>query len=698
MSLAWPGWTRLRVDVKQPTIAATLDAATLTPQAMRLLLHLNLARSVEPTARAPSAADAPDHADAEEATPAEAAADVAAVTDAAAAGDAIMAALPRQLSLTPAAVELAGATLTLSVGSVASLDVVLAPGSVLLPSFMADVLGGRVAVTLAVVAAAIAARAGALHAAAGDWTRSPPPPPTHHDPASPALAGRPLAPIALRAETEHGGVAATGWWTTTGLAWREPATAALDFTSALVEGVIGHIHPLLAGAVKLEEEDVVRVRLEPSRLRPWRLRHKTHRALAARRPPMRATATAADARRSVGAFSDETVSALPTATGPLSGTSFAVKEMFPVAGHVSRFGVREWREAHASVATADAPAVAALRAAGARLTGRTVMDQLAYSLAGDSGESVPVNPAAPGRLTGGSSSGSAAAVAAADVTFALGSDTAGSVRVPASYCGVWGFRPTHGRLSLEGSPALAPSFDTVGWFARDGEVLERLGRVLLGGTPAAGVARTAGAPITLTRWLVAADAFDAARPDVAAALYAAVAPVKDGIQALLSPPTEVSAFGAAGAAAARDAFRFAQASEIAASIAPWVAAARPVLKPDIAERVRWAATEVSGAAASAAAATRREFSNRLDALLATDGALFLPTAPTPAPTPEEAEAARAGVLELTCVAGLARLPQLTLPVMASVDGAPVGLSVIGPRGSDEALLELGRKLGGVFGV
>lgn len=266
VSLAWPRWTRLRVAVQNPTVAATLDAASLTPHAMRLLLHLNLARLVEPSVCVPANAVEGETGDAEEAPPAEAAADVAAVTDAAAAGDAIMAALPRQLSLTPAAVELAGATLTFALGSIASLDVVLAPGSVLLPAFMADVLGGRVTVTLAAGAAAIADRAAALHTAAGDWTRSPPSTTTVHTLASPALTGRPLAPIALRAETEHGGVAAAGWWTTTGLALREPATAALDFTSALVEGVIGHIHPLLADAVKLEEEDVVRVRLEPSRL------------------------------------------------------------------------------------------------------------------------------------------------------------------------------------------------------------------------------------------------------------------------------------------------------------------------------------------------------------------------------------------------------------------------------------------------
>lgn len=409
-----------------------------------------------------------------------------------------------------------------------------------------------------------------------------------------------------------------------------------------------------------------------------------------------AAAASTAARRSVGAFTDEEITLPPTsATGPLSNTTFAVKEMFPVAGAVTRFGVHEWRETHAQPAATTAPTITALLAAGATLTGRTVMDQLAYSLAGDSGESVPDNPAAPGRLTGGSSSGSAAVVAAGDVTFALGTDTGGSVRVPASYCGIWGFRPTHGRLSLAGSPALAPSFDTVGWFARDGATLLTVGRVLFAGSEEA-KASTNQPPTDLRRWLVAADAFDAARPDVAAAIYGAVAPVKTALESALSSPTEVSVFGPAGAAAARDAFRVAQGAEIAAAVTPWVVAHAPILRPDIADRIEWTRT-IGGDAAATAAAFRREFAARVDSLLGTDGALFLPTAPTPAPTPEDAASARNGVLELTCVAGLAGLPQITLPV-AAVDGAPVGLSVIGPRGSDERLLELGQRLGDVFGV
>ena len=122
----------------------------------------------------------------------------------------------------------------------------------------------------------------------------------------------------------------------------------------------------------------------------------------------------------------------------------------------------------------------ALLDAGARIVGKTHTDEMTYSLNGENAHyGTPVNVNAPGRIPGGSSSGSAAAVAAGLVDFALGSDTGGSVRAPASFCGIYGLRPTHGRISLEGACALAASFDTVGWFARDPALLERVGRVLL---------------------------------------------------------------------------------------------------------------------------------------------------------------------------------------------------------------------------
>ena len=128
----------------------------------------------------------------------------------------------------------------------------------------------------------------------------------------------------------------------------------------------------------------------------------------------------------------------------------------------------------------SAPAVDRLLAAGARLVGKAHMDEMAYSLLGANHHyGTPVNPAAPDRHPGGSSSGSAVAVAAGLADFALGTDTAGSCRAPASFCGIFGFRPSHGAVSSNGVVPLAPSLDTIGWFARDAATLNKVGSALL---------------------------------------------------------------------------------------------------------------------------------------------------------------------------------------------------------------------------
>lgn len=216
------------------------------------------------------------------------------------------------------------------------------------------------------------------------------------------------------------------------------------------------------------------------------------------------------------------------ADGSLAGLSFAAKDIFDLEGHVTGCGNPDWLASHAA-APATAPAVAALLAAGAELVGKTHTNELAYSLTGENQHyGTPVNVNAPGRVPGGSSSGSAAAVAGALVDFALGSDTGGSVRIPASFCGTYGIRTSHGRIGLEGIMPLAPSFDTVGWFARDGGLFARIGETLLPGH------RPAGLP---TRLLVASDAFAYAGDAVAAALQPPLA----GLSARLGGARDVAA-------------------------------------------------------------------------------------------------------------------------------------------------------------
>jgi len=220
-------------------------------------------------------------------------------------------------------------------------------------------------------------------------------------------------------------------------------------------------------------------------------------------------------RDQIGAFCRHTHVAVKGAgAGPLAGLSFGAKDIYDIAGHRTGFGSPDWFATHPA-ATRTAAAVQRLLDAGADMVGKTHTDELTYSLNGENAHyGTPVNVNAPGRIPGGSSSGSAAAVAAGLCDFTLGSDTGGSVRAPASYCGIYGIRPTHGRVSLEGACPLATSFDTAGWFARDPETLQRVGRVLLGN-------ERAGAPGKL---LVAEDAFQLAGGSISRALQPALIP------------------------------------------------------------------------------------------------------------------------------------------------------------------------------
>lgn len=365
------------------------------------------------------------------------------------------------------------------------------------------------------------------------------------------------------------------------------------------------------------------------------------------------------------------------AAGPLAGLTFAAKDIFDIAGFVTGCGNPDWAKSHPP-AVRHAPAVALLLEAGAELVGKTITDELAYSLNGQNFHyGTPTNVNAPGRIPGGSSSGSAAAVAGGLADTALGSDTGGSVRIPASYCGLFGFRPTHGRIPLDGVMPLAPSFDTVGWFARDAGTLRRVGAVLLGGE---GEAR---------RWrrlLLAEDAFALATAEGRKAL----APFVERLVQRLSPAEKVSAAGSGSLEEWMWRFRQIQAREIMQTQGPWIAETRPRFGPEIQERFDWAAT-IPEAAAAAAREQREVFAQRLAELLGDDAVLCLPTAPGIAPlcgaSAEDLVAHRSAVLSLTSIAGLARLPQVTLP-LARVGGCPLGLSLIGPASTDADLLAL----------
>src|SRR5206468_3710073 len=207
--------------------------------------------------------------------------------------------------------------------------------------------------------------------------------------------------------------------------------------------------------------------------------------------------------------------------GPLAGLTAVVKDMYDIAGYRTGGGSPEWHAAHPS-ATTTAPAVRSILDAGASVIGKTVCDEFFFSVSGVNAHyGTPINPRAPDRLPGGSSSGSASATAAGACDFALGSDTGGSVRVPAAFCGLYGIRPTHGRVALSGAMPMAPTFDVAGWFASGPGVFRRVGGVLLDHAPTA-------APIR--ELIILEDAFAQADPEVAALLHGALSHMTEAVR------------------------------------------------------------------------------------------------------------------------------------------------------------------------
>lgn len=387
-------------------------------------------------------------------------------------------------------------------------------------------------------------------------------------------------------------------------------------------------------------------------------------------------------RDRLGAFLDlPDVPVLSKESGLLAGLKLGVKDIFDVLGYKTGCGNPDKFD-EARPATRTMSAVKTLLDAGARFAGKTQTDELAFSLMGINVHfPPPVNPAAPARVTGGSSSGSAAAVAGGLAAIATGSDTGGSIRAPASFCGLIGLRTTHGRIPLDGTMPLAPSFDTFGWFAEDIEAYEAVGRILLGRDTHRGILSR---PVAIARLnaLVAgrkeADSYDASLAIVREAL---------GEEELESPFQ-----------ASMDdlywCFRRLQAREAWASHGPWLTAKPRRVGQETWQRFEFGKT-VDDDAANAETKRRDAFRTELGDMLGKDGFLVLPTVPGAAPLrnapAEELQAYRERALRLLCLSGLSGFPQITLPI-GTVHDAPFGISLLGPPGSDVALIRLGRRV------
>ncbi|RSZ33360.1 amidase [Variovorax beijingensis] len=368
-------------------------------------------------------------------------------------------------------------------------------------------------------------------------------------------------------------------------------------------------------------------------------------------------------------------------TGPLADLSFAAKDLFDVAGYPTGGG-SPIVLAMSGIKTRTAPTVQKLLDAGARFAGKTVTDELAFSMNGNNAHfGAPVNGAAKDRITGGSSSGSASAVSSGLCDFALGTDTGGSVRAPANHCGLYGLRPTHGRVSLEGALDLAPSLDTCGWFARDIGTFARVADVLLGSDTAALPARV--------RLLRPEDVWSLAVPAAADALADAAARVQHVLGDATGIEVALDSFDAMYWN-----FRYVQAHEAWLTDGPLIERYAPPLGPGVAERFAWS-RGVNDAQIVAGRAFRTAFRSHLAKLLGSDGVLLMPTMPDIAPLRSEGEAGledyRNRAIQMLCIAGLAGFPQLSMP-LAERHGAPLGISLLGPAGSDRSLIALAQAI------
>jgi len=368
------------------------------------------------------------------------------------------------------------------------------------------------------------------------------------------------------------------------------------------------------------------------------------------------------------------------AGGPLSGLTFAAKDLFDVAGHPTGGGTLDWARGR-PIPMRHAWAVQTLLDAGATLIGKTITDEVSLGILGENPHyGTPLNPRAPDRVPGGSSSGSAAAVAAALCDTALGTDTGGSVRVPASFCGLYGIRPTHGRLPLDGMLPQAPSSDTTGWFARDVATFARVSSAMLG---------EAIVDAKPSRLVVAVDAFGFADQETATALQPLVKRLAqlagDTREDVLAPPG-LSVWGRAQ--------RTLQPWEAWITFRDWVDRANPRVAFGVARGLA-ASSMIAESERGWADLMRREARARMAHLLAPGTIVCLPTTPFPAPPKGQSLSAlnpvRDRILCLCAHGGLTGVPQVTVPG-ATVDGLPVGLSIIGARGADAMLVGVARAL------
>ncbi|XP_058096835.1 outer envelope protein 64, mitochondrial isoform X2 [Magnolia sinica] len=391
----------------------------------------------------------------------------------------------------------------------------------------------------------------------------------------------------------------------------------------------------------------------------------------------------------------------PAARHPLAGLTFAVKDIFDIKEYVTGFGNPDWKRTH-DPANRTAVAVTCLLKHGAACVGKTVMDELAFGITGENMHyGTPTNPEVPYQIPGGSSSGSAVAVAAELVDFTLGTDTVGCVRIPASFCGILGFRPSHGIVSTIGVLANSQSLDTVGWFARDPSILHRVGHVLL------------QAPLVerrrARRFIFADDCFQLSKVPTQMSMHVVsrttenlsgyqppkhmnigqyIASTVPSLKGFREASTNMKQ-GISTLKALSHVMLLLQRYEFKSNHEEWVKTEKPKLGPDISARVL-AAVNTTHENIKLFYKARTEIRGALNSLLKDDGILVIPTAPDAPLKPNSKKSLSTEfqdkALALLSIAGMSGCCQVSIP-LGKHDGCPISVSFIASHGADKFLLD-----------
>ena len=392
---------------------------------------------------------------------------------------------------------------------------------------------------------------------------------------------------------------------------------------------------------------------------------------------------------SSGAFV-ETFTLKPYKNGILDGLTFAVKDNIDIGGYVTSYGSKSWGSEH-KAAVNNALCIEQLLATGATCVGKTIADEFTYGLEGENYFfGTPVNPKAPDRIPGGSSSGSASAVACGLVDFSIGTDSGGSIRVPASLCGIWGMRPTLHRISEAGVLPFMPSVSTVGAFSNDINILDRVMRTMLKSGDEE--------PNIIKNIYILEDAFSMSDPDICDS-------IKNEITQLFSAQGTLIKTTTLGEIVGEEidlnmcnsqALRVLQTAEFINTVGGWIETFSPDKSPNF-----------SAAYANVQNFDRMELNealilcekifNRVSKFV-NPGDLFLfPTTPTIAPLKgslnnlENVLSFYNRTMAITSFAGISRMPEISIP-LAAVNGVPVGLSMAAGYYQDEFLLSTAKKL------